>query len=79
VVWENYISQEEEDKLVRAGSMPKSKSEVILSKDSNLSLKEEESTTPPGSTVGDIEIMRRRSQGRRDAPDRILCGVLHFA
>ena len=51
MVWENYISQEEEDKLVRAGSMPKSKSEVILSKDSNLSLKEEESTTPPGSTV----------------------------
>ena len=42
MVWENYISQEEEDKLVRAGSMPKSKSEVILSKDSNLSLKEEE-------------------------------------
>ena len=75
----NYISQEEEDKLVRAGSMPKSKSEIILSKDSNLSLKEEESTTPPGSTVGDIEIMRRRSQGRRDAPDRILCGVPHFA
>lgn len=38
MVWENYISQEEEDKLVRAGSMPKSKNEVILSKDSKLSL-----------------------------------------
>ena len=52
VAWECFISREEEERLVRAGKMPKAKqTELVLGKDSTVLAKDKHSD----AKVGDME------------------------
>ena len=57
--WESYLTLEEEGRLVRAGLMPKTKGELILTKDSKekVSLSERDKEDPLVEPVSDLETM----------------------
>ena len=57
--WEVFITLDDENRLSRAGKMPKSTSEVVLSKDQKLSLKEKSSDQPLGEKATDLEAVRK--------------------
>ena len=67
--WESYLTLEEEGRLVRAGLMPKTKGELILTKDSKekVSLSERDKEDPLVEPVSDLETMRRRLEIRARA------------
>ena len=59
VAWECFISREEEERLVRAGKMPKAKqTELVLGKDSTVLAKDKHSDYVPDVKVGDMEKLR---------------------
>ena len=58
VPWEAYISLDKEDRLSRAGKIPKVSSEVIMSKDLKLSIKDAQKEPVLGPAAGDMETLR---------------------
>ena len=59
IAWECYISREEEERLQRAGKMPKAKqTELILGRDSTVVAKDKQSDYVPDSRVKDMEKLR---------------------
>jgi hypothetical protein len=66
VPWEMFLSQEEQDRLERSGTMPKSKSELVLSRDKAV-IKEKDNDSPPVETTSDMEVMRKRLELRARA------------
>ena len=71
VPWEAFISMEEERRMERAGTLPKLKNEVVLSKDQKLSLKEKEDSGMPPGAISDMETMRRRLEVRARAAEML--------
>ena len=65
--WEIFLTLDEEGRLSRAGKMPKSKTEVVLSKDSRLALSEKDGDEPLVEHVADLETMRTRLEIRARA------------
>lgn len=58
VPWECFIHLDVEGRLARAGSIPKTQSEVVLTKDAKLSVKDVEKTAPLGEKVSGMEMLR---------------------
>ena len=68
LVWETYISMEEEGRLVRMNQMPKSRPEVVVSSDKKLSLNESPGEAlPPVAKVAGADVMRRTLEIRAKA------------
>ena len=60
IVWEAFISLDEERRLDRAGLLPKPKGEVVLGKDQKLAVSNSKVDEAPGEIVSDMEMLRRR-------------------
>ena len=58
IPWEAFITLEKEDRLTRAGKIPKATPEVIMSKDNKLSIKDPAKENVLGATAGDMESLR---------------------
>lgn len=58
VAWEVFINQEAERRMVRSGTLPKSKSELVLSKDAKISVEDKGTDVVPGDKANDMEKMR---------------------
>ena len=65
--WEVFLTLEEEGRFSRAGTMPKARTEVVLSKDSRLALSEKDGDEPLVEHVADLETMRIRLETRARA------------
>ena len=65
--WEIFLTLDEEGRLSRAGKLPKTKTEVVLSKDSRLALSEKDGDEPLVDHVADLETMRTRLEIRARA------------
>ena len=71
IPWEAFVSMEEERRLERAGSMPKVKGEVVLTRDHKLSVKDKEDSGLPPGAISDMETMRRRLELRARAMEML--------
>ena len=58
VPWEAFINLELEDRMGRAGKIPKATPEVIMGRDSKLSVKESHKDSVLGPVAGDLELVR---------------------
>ena len=67
LAWETYLSMEEEDRLGRAGVMPKPRGELTIAKDSKVEITEKEGSEPLVEHVNDLEMMRKRLEIRARA------------
>ena len=68
LVWENYISMEEEGRLGRLNQMPKNRPELVVSSDKKLSLSESlGESLPPVAKVLGADMMRRTLEIRAKA------------
>lgn len=68
LVWENYISMEEEGRLGRLNQMPKNRPELVVSSDKKLSLSENlGESLPPVAKVLGADMMRRTLEIRAKA------------
>ena len=71
IPWEAFVSMEEERRLERAGSMPKVKGEVVLTRDHKLSVKDKEDSGLPPGAISDMETVRRRLELRARAMEML--------
>lgn len=60
VALESYLTLEEERRMERAGILPKSRGEVVLTKDSRLAMREKDTQDLPGDPANDMETLRKR-------------------
>ena len=67
LAWETYLTMEEEDRLGRAGVMPKPRGELTIAKDSRVEVTEKDSDEPLVEHVVDLEMMRKRLEVRARA------------
>ena len=65
--WEVYISLEEEDRMARAGIMPKPRGEISLNKESKITVSSKDDEDPPVDHVSDLESLRQRLEIRARA------------
>eukprot|EP00435_Cladocopium_sp_Y103_P038959 s2430_g10.t1 len=73
--WEVFLSQEEQDRMERSGAMPKSRNELVLSKDKAV-LQEKDRGEPPVAVTSDMEVMRKRLELRARAAAMV--GLSHY-
>eukprot|EP00435_Cladocopium_sp_Y103_P009771 s2693_g2.t1 len=64
--WETFLSQEEQDRMERTGVMPKTKNELVLSKDRAV-IQEKDRDDPPVAATSGMEVMRKRLELRARA------------
>lgn len=62
--WETFVTLDDESRLARAGKMPKTTNEVVLSKDQRLSIKEKSEDRPLGEKANDLETVRKYLETR---------------
>eukprot|EP00435_Cladocopium_sp_Y103_P017119 s2411_g4.t1 len=74
VPWESFLTLEEERRMERAGVLPKSRGEIVLSRDQRLTVKEKDTADPPVDLTNDMETMRKRLDIRARAAEMLEVG-----
>eukprot|EP00435_Cladocopium_sp_Y103_P022922 s2080_g5.t1 len=78
LLWEVFLSQEEQDRMERSEAMPKSRNELVLSKTRPSCKKRigSDRSEPPVEVTSDMEVMRKRLEFRARAS--ALVGLSHY-